>query len=390
MSKITTTLRSSYADKDGLSAVRMYLYLDKKVVVNTGVKIKEDDWNPTKRKVKLTCKDHKEYNMIIQKAVAKGNDILIKWKLKGKELKATQFKREYNNFSNSDDFCIWMENEIKERELSGSIVNNTAKNHRTACNRLSEFKAGLTFSDINDNYRLVEEWDRWLERIHKNGLGQRSKLLKNLKTYINIAIRDEIIEKSPFEIVKIRRSKERIIYLEREEIKALEKLYRKRTLKPHLQLTLRNWLFSFYACGIRRGDFKELTMEKIHGDKIIFEVEKLKRQERIQTIPLSRQAKALIKEVAKNKVYGSIFECLSDQKENKYIKDVCDILKIDKKVTYHVARHTFATLFWEKTKDLATLQQLLGHEKITTTMVYTHVSEKLKTEQSKLFFDSMI
>ncbi len=389
MTKINTSLRNGYKTKDGLSVVRLFLYLDKKVVVNTGVSVKEDDWDDTRKKVKRSCKNYKAYNLLIQKSVATANDILIKWNLKGKSLNSIQFKREYNNYSNSNDFCSWMDDQIKERELSKAIVNNTAKNHRTACNRLREYTPNLTFTEINGNYRLIENWERWLEKKHKNGLGQRSKLLKNIKTYINIAVRDEILEKSPFEIVKIKRPKERIVYLDKSEIKKLEKLYQKKSLKPYLQTTLRNWLFSFYCCGIRRGDFKALQVENIHNNRLIFDIEKLRRSERQQILPLSKQAKALIKESAKFKVSGTIFNCLSDQKENEYIKDICKDLEIDKKVTFHVARHTFATLFWEGTKDLATLQKLLGHGKITTTMVYTHVSEKLKTDQGNRFYDSM-
>ena len=54
-------------------------------------------------------------------------------------------------------------------------------------------------------------------------------------------------------------------------------------------------------------------------------------------------------------------------------------------ISFHSARHTFATLFLEKLNDVAVLQQLLGHSNIRQTMEYVHVSEKKKIEQMKIF-----
>ena len=105
----------------------------------------------------------------------------------------------------------------------------------------------------------------------------------------------------------------------------------------------------------------------------------------VTTIPLCKAAKRLIKDAGKYKVSGRIFETYSDQKTNEYIKDVARYLGINKDLHFHVARHTFATLFLEKTGDLASLQKLLGHASIIQTMVYVHVSETKKREQIKVF-----
>jgi len=56
---------------------------------------------------------------------------------------------------------------------------------------------------------------------------------------------------------------------------------------------------------------------------------------------------------------------------------------------FHLSRHTFATLFLEKTGDLATLQKLMGHASITQTMIYAHVSESKKKKQIRVFDNYM-
>lgn len=80
-----------------------------------------------------------------------------------------------------------------------------------------------------------------------------------------------------------------------------------------------------------------------------------------------------------------VFDVISEQKTNEHLKEIAGILSIRKKLHFHVARHTFATLFYEKTNDLATLQKLLGHADIESTMVYAHVSDRLRREQMQVF-----
>ena len=56
----------------------------------------------------------------------------------------------------------------------------------------------------------------------------------------------------------------------------------------------------------------------------------------------------------------------------EYIKLVAKVCEIDKDISFHCARHTFATIFLRNTKDLASLQKILGHSNIQETMIYAH------------------
>jgi site-specific recombinase XerD len=76
-----------------------------------------------------------------------------------------------------------------------------------------------------------------------------------------------------------------------------------------------------------------------------------------------------------------LFGTITEQKMNEYLKKIMDFAAIDKPITNHSARHTFATMFLDKTNDVATLQKLLGHTNIRETMVYVHISTKKITEQ---------
>ena len=70
---------------------------------------------------------------------------------------------------------------------------------------------------------------------------------------------------------------------------------------------------------------------------------------------------------------------------NRYLKDIAAEAGIDKAITHKVGRHTFATLYLRKTKDIAALKEILGHSDISETLVYAHVLEESKLEGIRCF-----
>ena len=71
------------------------------------------------------------------------------------------------------------------------------------------------------------------------------------------------------------------------------------------------------------------------------------------------------------------------------MKEIAKIAKIDKNLTLKVGRHTFATIFLRKTKDLATLKEIMGHSEFKETLVYAHVIDDSKIEGVKTAFNSL-
>ena len=100
-------------------------------------------------------------------------------------------------------------------------------------------------------------------------------------------------------------------------------------------------------------------------------------------VPLGTAAVKLIAD--EGTIEGLIFRPLSEQRMNKNLKEIAKMAGINKPLTNHSGRHTFATLFIEKTSDVATLQKLLGHSRIEETMVYVHISESKIKAQMKIF-----
>lgn len=82
---------------------------------------------------------------------------------------------------------------------------------------------------------------------------------------------------------------------------------------------------------------------------------------------------------------GTLFPKISNQKLNAYLKEIADLCGIKKNITFHLARHTFATtITLTNGVPLATVSKLLGHAKITSTQIYARVIESKVSDDMKM------
>lgn len=128
-----------------------------------------------------------------------------------------------------------------------------------------------------------------------------------------------------------------------------------------------------FACftGLRLNDVRTLTWSMIHDDVIILKQQKTKQ---IVQIPLSENAKRWMPAKKTERVFPDFPTC--EEWYGKKIKQWAEAAGIQKHVTFHVSRHTFATLSLNSGADLFVVSKLLGHTKITTTQIYAKVLDE--------------
>jgi integrase len=106
------------------------------------------------------------------------------------------------------------------------------------------------------------------------------------------------------------------------------------------------------------------------------------------TVPISATLQDLINTIVGFRKHGKLFEKLpAEQTMNRYLKTICERedVNIIKKVTHKTGRHTFATFYLDKTKDLNSLRDILGHSDIRETLIYAHVLERSKQKSIDCF-----
>jgi integrase len=117
--------------------------------------------------------------------------------------------------------------------------------------------------------------------------------------------------------------------------------------------------------NIKQGVDKKLwIMTKRHKTDIPFKV-------RLLDIPL-----AIMEKYEGTQADGKLLPLISNQKMNSYLHEIADICCIDKKITFHVARHTFATLCLTMGMPIESISKMLGHTKIKTTQIYARLIDK--------------
>src|SRR5690554_754633 len=232
------------------------------------------------------------------------------------------------------------------------------------------------------DYAFIIDFENFLRRnvaqiqksrpLTNNGV---MKHLERLKKLLNLAVKLEWVDRNPFARFSIHFVKYERHYLSEKELDLL--------IKSELKHTYQNrtkdiFIFSCYT-GLSYIDVKKLTkndiVKGIDGKNWIFT--KRHKTDNPIKIPLLDVAENIIlkyKEEMKNK--DELLPVYSNQKLNQYLKEVAKELKIKKHLTFHSARHTFATtVTLSNGVPIETVSKLLGHTRLSTTQIYAKVLE---------------
>ena len=312
---------------------------------------------------------YKDYLLIISAEMEKVNEIFVTYRLSKRPLSLELFLKEYNTYNRRKDFITYMEMEIEKRYLNKNIFKNTYRNHLTSLNRLKDYKSEINF--WNMDRKFYERYIAFLKNPPiSNDISTVWGRIKDIKTYLQFADADGIQINLDYKKISVKAPGGRIIYMETNELNELMKLYSAKTLDETHQKTLRAFLFSCFT-SLRVSDVQIADWSWIkNGGVMEFMPWKTRRFKKLVTVPLNRIIYSLIE-----KQKGFLFDLPTDQEMNRCLKDIAVEAKITKRLTFHVARHTFGTHYYRQTKDVVSLQKIMGHTKMDTTMIYVHINE---------------
>jgi integrase len=203
--------------------------------------------------------------------------------------------------------------------------------------------------------------------------------LKRLKKMVHLAQNMKWIDNDPFATFRIKMKKVARDYLTEAELQAIEQ--KEFGGLERLQLIKDLFIFSCYT-GLAYGDLMALRPAQIvaamDGDLWI----RTAREKTLEpvNVPLLPKAASIIsryKDNPRSLYNGTVFPLLSNQKVNSYLKEIADFCAIHKNLTFHMARHTFATtVTLSNGVPIETVSKILGHTKVATTQIYARVVEK--------------
>ncbi|MCT4586342.1 MAG: site-specific integrase [Carboxylicivirga sp.] len=213
------------------------------------------------------------------------------------------------------------------------------------------------------------------------------KHIERLKKVIHLAVQNEWLEKDPFTQFKPSFIKKEIAYLNELE---LDRVENKHFSISRLDYVRDLFVFSCYT-GLSYSDVYALTKENIQlgidGEKWII-TNRIKNNQQVR-VPLLPKSESIIKKYEgniRNEITGKLLPVFTNQKMNSYLKEIADLCGIEKHLTFHVARHTFATtVTLNNGVPIETVSKLLGHRSVSTTQIYARVIDsKLSQDMRRL------
>lgn len=347
-------LRSNYVNKEGKVPVmlRVYLNNERLSIGSTGISVPLTQWDKEKERVK--GRNTEALNINLQLDNIQSSLVTIYRKLEvGDELSLERIKAEYLGKKEDINTIIQLfdkhNSEIAKQvgiSLSAATLQkyNVCRRHFMEFLRATYKRSDLKFSELT--FTVIREFDIFL----RTNVGQKSntatKTIKIFKTIIILGQKMGVIHHDPF--LKLRFHIEPVNrgFLTDDEVL---KIANKELGIARLELVRDVFIFSCFT-GLAYIDVSNLTPENIVtlDDKQWIMTKRQKT--RVETNVLLLDIPKAIIEKYSGQTYreGKLFPILTNQKTNAYLKEIADICDIKKNLTFHLARHTFATMSLSK------------------------------------------
>ncbi|NEW79874.1 MAG: site-specific integrase [Gelidibacter sp.] len=350
-------------------------------------KIDIDSWNKSKGRAKGNTQEARILNQYLDQVQAKFfesyQDLRAEDKLITAEIIKARFLGEDKQYHSLQDIIDY-HNSISVYKLH----KDTMRHYKTTQKYLMEFvRKQYKTSDIHLkdlNYAFIISFENFLRSLQPSDLQRKiennttMKHIQRLRKMVTIAYHTEWIDKDPFVKFRSTIEKREREFLTDLELKSVEDY---NTAIERINLVKDIFIFSCYT-GIAYIDIMKLTknniLKGIDGNQWI--ITKRQKTGTPLKIPILEKAQELIDKYqnsARAEVTGTLFPVLSNQKLNAYLKEIADLCNIKKNLTFHMARHTFATtITLTNGVPIETVSKLLGHSKISTTQIYANVIER--------------
>ncbi|MFD2697424.1 site-specific integrase [Mesonia sediminis] len=379
--KVTTLAWVKKAKPDSLNQVPIYLRITKdrkRVEISLGIKIKLEQWNAKAQKAKGNSIDSRKINNAIDKAKSKIASICEEIERQGEFLTPILVKNKYLGLDVKYETLNQLIN-YHQQKMKATLKKGTLKNYYTTQRYLNEFvrlkhkSTDVYIKQVNYKFMIdFEDFLREQDGLNNNGL---MKHLERLKKLINFAEDLEWIEKNTVKRFKLRFDQVDKGYLTKAD---LAKLINAEFENDTLEVVKDVFLFACHT-GLAYSDLKKLSKNEItlgiDGKKWIYtRRQKTNTSLRIPLLELPLQIIQKYKDHPRVCKTDNLLPVFTNQRMNKYLKQIAEELNIKQALSSHIARHTFATtVTLSNGVPIETVSKLLGHTKLSTTQIYARI-----------------
>ena len=372
-------LRTNYTDRYGKNAIMVKIGYRGiwKSLGATGMHVLHEEWDSYNKKVKgksqQACEINSKLRLIarnlteIAEEVPACDDYINKVKdiYLGKELrKSDSFFKHFDKFL--DDLKSQIEKGITKPTYQKYLV---TRKHFADFLQKKRGRKDIATGELD--LMMINDFDIYLRTKLSMKQNSASKTVRFLKTVVLFMVRCGAIERDPFTNYRFQWKQASRDFLSEEE---LTSIMEKKFVTPRLEAVRDIFIFSCFT-GLAYIDTANLEASNIvteNGEPWI--VTSRHKTGIPCNIPLLKVPQRILKKYEGKDKKGRLLPILSNQKMNAHLKEIADVCGINKNLTCHVARHTFATLMLNLGVSMESVSRMLGHANIETTQLYAKIS----------------
>ncbi|WP_291122679.1 site-specific integrase [Empedobacter sp. UBA7620] len=378
--------RSAKTNKQGFYPIYVRITLNgKRWEFSTKKFINPKTWDAKNAKIKPTVTEASSINNYLNQIKTQIINLEIEYNIRNQEISLDDIK---NLFARKQDEVVRMivpifklHNEQISKLANKEFAPGTILRYETTLKHLQDFlKFQYKVEDMaleKIDHAFIMDFDFYFRTVRNCNNNTTVKYIKNFKKIINYCLANDWIRKDPFVNYKVKIEKVECIFLSEEEI---VKIYIHEHPAERLKLVRDIFIFSCYT-GLAYVDVDNLTKNHIvKGIDGQLWIHTYRQKTSTPTkIPLLDIPLEIINKYQDHPLCkgGKLLPVFSNQKMNVYLKEIAAIAGINKELTFHCARHTFATtVTLSNGVPIESVSKMLGHNSITTTQHYARITEQ--------------
>lgn len=369
------------------------IYHQKRKVFSTGISVNSSDWYPKQQVLNVDTINNEDNNNLLLLMKHELNQAFLELKVQKKAFDVNDIYRLFNGEALIDEKTLIevfnLHNNRMKAVLGIEITKSTYSKFENVKNNLIKFllknynQKDIKLIDLN--MRFINEFELYLKTDKKQKQVTVNKCIQRFQKIIRLAIAEGYLLRNPFLLYKFKKVETRIVFLTKKELAKLETHV---INVPRLQIVRDLFVLCCYT-GLAYQEMASLQKKNIiegfDGNKWISMYRKKTSKE--FSIPLLSKAQIIIEKYQKNYHQDQLLPVISNQKFNAYLKEIATMIELDKRLTHHVARKTFATtVLLYNDVPMEIVSKVLGHSKISITQEYYGkiVQKKVSEHMNKL------
>ena len=380
--RVVFYLRSNYVNKEGKTSVMLRIYLNNERLSlgSTGISVKSSQWDKEKERIKGRTTEALNTNLQLDN-IASGLQSIFRRIEMSDVVSLERIKSEFLGKKEEIDTLMKLfekHNGDVAKQVGVSVGKATLQKYNVCKRHFSEFlekqykRSDLKLTELT--YVVIREFDLYLRTEVGQNPNTATKTMKTFKTITLLGQKMGVLLHDPFMNHRFHIEPVNRGFLTDEEILLIA---HKQINIPRLELIRDIFIFSCFT-GLAYIDVSNLTPDHIVtlGDKQWIMTQRQKTSVETNVLLLDIPKAIIAKYGGKTYRNGKLFPMLTNQKTNSYLKEIADICGIKKNLTFHLARHTFATMSLSKGVPMESVSKMLGHTNIRTTQIYARITNK--------------